>query len=122
MVSTTPVILILGAGARIGQSVRDAFARRGYKVALTSRTATESDNTSDQISVAGDLSNPESVAGIFAKVKELLGIPSVVVYNGMFTLDRYYDGSSLRLLKPELQLSVTQRILWLSLWKLTFET
>ena len=82
MTSTSPILLILGSGANVGQSVARAFAAQGYKVALTSRKASSDDDTTEQVSIAGDLSKPETVAGIFSKVKELLGIPSVVVYNG----------------------------------------
>lgn len=78
------IILILGAGPRIGTQVARAFASKGYKVALSSRKAREEDNTADQIYISTDLSDPSSVVNAFAKVKVLLGIPSVVVYNGKF--------------------------------------
>jgi len=35
--STKGVVLILGAGPRIGASVAESFANDGYKVALVSR-------------------------------------------------------------------------------------
>lgn len=38
MASTTPVILILGSGPNIGQHLAQAFAAKGYKVALASRS------------------------------------------------------------------------------------
>ncbi|CRG82778.1 hypothetical protein PISL3812_00124 [Talaromyces islandicus] len=57
-----------------------AFAARGYKVALISRRSVENDNI-DQVHIQNDLSDPDSVIGVFAKVKEALGIPSVVIYN-----------------------------------------
>lgn len=82
MMNPSPVVLILGAGPNIGHHVSRAFAAKGYKVALTSRKAKEQDNTADQIGIAADLSDPGSVAGVFSKVKSLLGQPSVVVYNG----------------------------------------
>ncbi|KAL8828991.1 MAG: hypothetical protein Q9191_002271 [Dirinaria sp. TL-2023a] len=81
MASVSPVILILGAGPRIGQNVARAFASKGYKVALASRNAKEEESTTDQVNVSGDLSDPDSVTGVFSKVKKLLGLPSVVVYN-----------------------------------------
>ena len=81
MPSTSPIILILGAGANVGDHVARAFSAKGYKVALASRKLKE-ESTADRVSVQGDLSDPEAVPGIFSKVKELLGIPSVVVYNG----------------------------------------
>lgn len=80
--STSPIILILGAGPNIGQHVARAFAAKSYKVALASRKIKEEDSTTDQVNISSDLSDPESVIGVFAKVKTLLGLPSVVVYNG----------------------------------------
>ncbi|KAK9235242.1 hypothetical protein V1525DRAFT_410552 [Lipomyces kononenkoae] len=81
MASVTPVILILGAGANIGQHLARAFAAQGYKVAVTARRVKESDSTADQLNITGDLSDPHSVVDAFSKVKSSLGIPSVVVYN-----------------------------------------
>lgn len=80
--SVSPVILILGAGPRTGQHVARAFASKGYKVALASRNAKEEDSTTDQVNVSSDLSDPDSVTGVFSRVKKLVGLPSVVVYNG----------------------------------------
>ena len=82
MPNASPVVLILGSGANVGQHVAKAFAAKGYKVALTSRSLKEEDSTADQALVPGDLSDPNAVAGVFSKVKALLGIPSVVIYNG----------------------------------------
>jgi NAD(P)-dependent dehydrogenase (short-subunit alcohol dehydrogenase family) len=82
MPSISPVILILGAGPNIGQSVARAFASQGYKVALASRSLKEADSTADQLNLKVDFGNPEEVANAFTKTKKALGIPSVVVYNG----------------------------------------
>jgi len=76
------VVLILGSGPNIGQHTAQAFAKKGYKVALTSRKAKDEDNTADRINIASDLSDPQSVIDVFSKVKASLGIPSVVIYNG----------------------------------------
>ncbi|MCJ1318433.1 hypothetical protein MMC15_003761 [Xylographa vitiligo] len=81
MPKASPVILILGSGPNVGQSVARAFAAKGYKVAVASRTSKEEDSTADQVNISSDLSDPDSVTKIFSKVKELLGLPSVVVYN-----------------------------------------
>ena len=81
MSSTSPVILVLGAGPNIGQHVARAFAAKGYKVASASRRP-DGNNCTDQTHIQGDLSDPESVICIFSKVKKSLGIPSVVIYNG----------------------------------------
>ena len=78
----SPVLLVLGAGANIGSGVARAFAAKGYKVAVTSRTS-EGDKTREGYPhIKGDLADPDSVANIFSKVREALGEPSVVVYNG----------------------------------------
>jgi NAD(P)-dependent dehydrogenase (short-subunit alcohol dehydrogenase family) len=85
MVNTSPVLLILGSGPNIGHHVARAFAAKGYKVALASRKLKEEDSTTDQINISSDLSDPESVVKTFSRVKELLGHPSVVIYNGKHT-------------------------------------
>jgi NAD(P)-dependent dehydrogenase (short-subunit alcohol dehydrogenase family) len=85
MVNTSPVVLILGSGPNIGKHVARAFAAKGYKVALASRSLKEADSTADQVNISGDFSDPESVIKTFSKVKSLLGAPSVVVYNGKTT-------------------------------------
>lgn len=82
MASTSPVLLILGAGSNVGSHVARAFAAKGYKVALASRSAKQESNTSDQVYISSDLSDPASVVNVFSEVKALLGLPSVVVYNG----------------------------------------
>ena len=84
MSTTSPIILILGAGPRIGTSVAKAFAAKGYKVALASRKASETNNTADEIHIQSDLADPGTVADVFSQVKTSLGIPSVVVYNGVY--------------------------------------
>jgi NAD(P)-dependent dehydrogenase (short-subunit alcohol dehydrogenase family) len=82
MPNTSPVILILGAGSNIGHHVARAFAAKGYKVALAARRLKEADNNADQINIPSDLSDPSSVVNAFSKVNSLLGVPSVVIYNG----------------------------------------
>lgn len=85
MPRTSPVILILGAGPNIGQHVARVFAAKGYRVALAARRAKEADNTPNEVHIPSDFSDPNSVVDVFSKVKTLLGIPSVVVYNGQST-------------------------------------
>lgn len=84
MSNVPPVILILGSGPNVGQHVTRAFAAKGYQVALASRTLKEEDSTADQVNISSDLSEPNSVIGLFSKVRASLGIPSVVVYNGKY--------------------------------------
>ena len=82
MPGTSPVILILGAGPNIGQAVARIFASKGYKVALAARSLREADSTDNQLNITSDFTNPDDVVNAFTKVKKVLGIPSVVVYNG----------------------------------------
>lgn len=82
MSSASPVLLILGSGANVGQSVARAFAAKGYKVALASRSIKEEDGTKNQVNISSDFSDPDSIVRVFSKVKASLGLPSVVVYNG----------------------------------------
>lgn len=80
----SPIVLILGAGPNIGQSVARAFAAKGYRTALTSRKATEANNSANEIYIEADFTDPSSVVNAFSKVKSELGMPpSVVVYNGI---------------------------------------
>lgn len=82
MPNPAPIILILGAGPNIGQSIARIFAAKGFRIALASRRANEAFNTSDQIYIPSDFSEPNAIINVFTKVKSSLGIPSVVVYNG----------------------------------------
>ena len=83
-----PVILILGAGPNIGLSVANAFAAKGYKVALAARSAEDGMGEDGYLRLKLDLANTSEVEATFGKVKEKLGIPSVVVYNGISLPDR----------------------------------
>lgn len=80
--SMSPVVLILGAGANIGTNVARAFAAKGYKVALAARKLQDETNEEGQLTIRSDFADPNSVIDVFAKVREVLGEPSVVVYNG----------------------------------------
>ncbi|RSL62888.1 hypothetical protein CEP54_005489 [Fusarium duplospermum] len=80
--ATNPVLLILGAGPRIGASVAEKFALNGYKVAIASRSGTDSKNEQGILSLKVDLGNPDSIPGIFEAVEaEFQAAPSVIVYN-----------------------------------------
>jgi NAD(P)-dependent dehydrogenase (short-subunit alcohol dehydrogenase family) len=82
MSAASKVLLILGSGPNVGKSVAQAFIAKGYKVAHTSRKSRPENDTADEINLAADFSNPESLPQVFSQVREKLGIPSVVVYNG----------------------------------------
>jgi len=77
------VALILGAGPNIGASLSTAFASRGYAIALASRSADASQDSSSKIHVQVDLAKPETVKSVFDEVEKKLGVPGVVIYNGL---------------------------------------
>lgn len=80
--AATKVILILGAGPRVGAAVAQKFSSGGYKVALASRKGTGSKTSEGYLSLKADFSNPSTIADLFHTVKaELSAYPSVVVYN-----------------------------------------
>ena len=101
MTNASPIILILGYGPNVGRHVAQAFTAKGYRVAVTSRNAKETDNTSNQIHIPSNFSNPESIANIFSKVEAAFGLPSVVVYNGtapfLSLIDESLSGRALML-------------------------
>lgn len=82
MPGTPPIILVLGAGPNIGQAVARTFASKGYKVALAGRSLKEGDSTDNQLNIKSDFANTDDVVDAFTRVRKVLGIPSVVVYNG----------------------------------------
>ncbi|KAJ3945465.1 hypothetical protein N0V92_013524, partial [Colletotrichum tropicale] len=81
-----PVLLILGAGSRVGASIAKHFSSAGYAVALVSRSAPSPpavDPSTSFLRVRADLSVPAQVSGAFAAVRAHFGgvEPRVVVYN-----------------------------------------
>ncbi|KAB5584958.1 hypothetical protein GE09DRAFT_1068859 [Coniochaeta sp. 2T2.1] len=80
--TASPVVLILGAGARVGAAVAERFANNGYKVAVVSRKGTGSINSDGYLSLKADFSKPETVPAVFEAAKtEFHAAPTVVVYN-----------------------------------------
>ena len=88
MAAKSPIVLILGAGSNIGQAVARTFASRGYKIALAARSLDEAESTDNQLNIKSDFENPDDVVDAFKKVNKVLGIPSVVVYNGKSWVQR----------------------------------
>ncbi|KAE9364227.1 hypothetical protein N431DRAFT_431154 [Stipitochalara longipes BDJ] len=77
-----PVVLILGAGPRVGTSVAEKFASIGYQVALASRSGSGTKTDKGFLSLKADFNKPDSIPALFHAVKtELHTAPSVVVYN-----------------------------------------
>lgn len=90
------IILILGAGPNIGLQAAQKFAQQGYKVAIAGRSVKPEVAKHADLSVQADFSVPSSVNGVFEEVKAKLGVPGVVVYNGM----SYYSTHSSILSPP----------------------
>ena len=78
------VLFVLGAGGNIGAALAKKFLHEGYKVALASRTAEPGLRSDGTFGVRLDLAKPADVGSAFDAVKEQLGAPSVVVYNGRY--------------------------------------
>ncbi|KAI8243061.1 hypothetical protein K4K57_010330 [Colletotrichum sp. SAR 10_99] len=81
-----PVLLILGAGSRVGASIAKHFSSAGYAIALVSRSAPSPpavDPSTSFLRVRADLSVPAQVSAAFAVVRSHFGgaAPRVVVYN-----------------------------------------
>lgn len=81
------VALVTGAGTGIGKAVAMALLGEGYRVVLAGRrieplneVARES-GTGRALAVATDVSRPESVAALFAKIKEVFGRLDVLFNN-----------------------------------------
>jgi NAD(P)-dependent dehydrogenase (short-subunit alcohol dehydrogenase family) len=82
IMSSKPVVLILGSGPRVGAAVAKKFASTGYSVAITSRKAAEGKSEEGYLSIKADHSNPSSLSAVFDAVKsEFQSAPSVIVYN-----------------------------------------
>ena len=83
--SSSKILLILGAGGRVGASVASLFSKNGYSVAIAARSLEDNTvNEAGYLQIRVDFSKLEAVAPTFEKVRKKFGSPpSVVVYNGM---------------------------------------
>lgn len=80
--TSNPVVLILGAGPRIGASVAERFSSNGYQVAVASRSGNNTKTAKGFLSLRADFSKPDSIPALFDAVKaEFHHSPSVVIYN-----------------------------------------
>ncbi len=80
------VALVTGAGSGIGRACAMALAREGYAVVLAGRRfdaleAVAKEIGSNAIAVATDVSDPKSVANLFAKTREKFGRLDVLFNN-----------------------------------------
>lgn len=76
-----PVALIIGVGSGIGQASATAFAAAGYDVAVASRTQRLDSAKFPFFEI--DLGESTAVPALFEKVNKQVGVPSVIVYNGI---------------------------------------
>ena len=80
--SAQQIILILGAGPRIGAAVAASFAHKGYKIAIASRKGTNTKTIEQYLSLEADFADPSTIPALFNLTKEEFGsYPNVVVYN-----------------------------------------
>jgi NADP-dependent 3-hydroxy acid dehydrogenase YdfG len=85
--STSKVVLVTGAGTGIGRAVALAFLAGGHKVVLAGRRAEPLQNVAKEsgtdraLAVPTDVGNPESVAALFAQIKDKFGRLDVLVNN-----------------------------------------
>ncbi|KAI1332334.1 putative short chain type dehydrogenase [Xylariaceae sp. FL0255] len=80
--SSPRVILIIGAGQRIGQCIASKFSQAGYEVALVARSLEPGLTPEGFLNIKFDLSETRLVPQIFQTTKEILGVPNIMVYNG----------------------------------------
>lgn len=80
--TTKPVVLILGAGPRIGASVADKFSSNNFNVVVASRSGNGAKNDKGFLSLKANFTDPDSIPALFEAVKtEFHTSPSVVIYN-----------------------------------------
>ncbi|TKA82579.1 hypothetical protein B0A55_01184 [Friedmanniomyces simplex] len=76
-----PIAFIIGAGKNIGASTTKALQAKGYRVAQAARSVNPDDSKDDDLLLKNDLSKPDNVASLFARLRKSWGEPSVVIYN-----------------------------------------
>ena len=80
-----PLCVVAGAGPGNGAAIGRKFAESGYAVAMLARDQDRLQKLTKQIAGAGaygcDLTDPDSVAATFSRIKQELGSVSVLVYN-----------------------------------------
>ncbi|MBK5206483.1 MAG: SDR family oxidoreductase [Polaromonas sp.] len=87
MNTNNKVALVTGAGSGIGKAVALALLHEGYRVVLAGRRieplneVAKASGTERALAVATDVSRPESVAALFAKINEVFGRLDVLVNN-----------------------------------------
>jgi NAD(P)-dependent dehydrogenase (short-subunit alcohol dehydrogenase family) len=86
-ISNSKVVLVTGAGTGIGRAIALAFLRDGHRVVLAGRRTEPLQNVAKEsgtdrvLAVPTDVGNPESVAALFAQIKNKFGRLDVLVNN-----------------------------------------
>ncbi|MCX5494553.1 SDR family NAD(P)-dependent oxidoreductase [Kaistia dalseonensis] len=86
MSDTRKIALVTGGGTGIGKAVALALAGAGYQVVITGRRQEALDEVvreagSDMVALTSDMTDPASVAALFAAVKERFGRLDVLFNN-----------------------------------------
>ena len=92
------VAVIVGVGPGLGASLAHRFAREGFAVGLVARSkdkllpVEEALKGTRTVCAPADAGDPKSIAAAFAKIRESLGAPDVLVYNaGAFQMGGILD-------------------------------
>ncbi|PVI01080.1 hypothetical protein DM02DRAFT_706490 [Periconia macrospinosa] len=80
--SITPLVLLLGVGPNIGTAIKDNFKRRGYNVAVASRSMRHSVDEDGVLCIGVDFSTTTAIPATFEAARMRFGRnPDVVIYN-----------------------------------------
>lgn len=77
-----PVLFIIGSGGRVGKDVAATFAKKGYRVPISSRSLKDGTSPEAYLTLNLDAGKTEDIKKAFGVVRDKLGSPTVVVYNG----------------------------------------
>ena len=82
---TRPVCVVVGVGEGNGAALARAFAGEGYALALLARGTDFATALAGELAEARayacDVADPASIAAAFARIRDELGDPEVVIYN-----------------------------------------
>jgi NADP-dependent 3-hydroxy acid dehydrogenase YdfG len=107
----TDVLVVVAAGPGLGRAVALRFAREGWSVGLVARSAERLAELAAEIDAAGpgrvalasaDVADEASLRRALGSLREGLGAPTALVYNG----SAYIEGSALSLSTADLRLAL----------------